>query len=461
MAKHTIDELQTITNNRPIFNIGAGLDIPTSFITKGLKGESIINGGLSMVTAIVGDGNLFKSTIMHYMALRAADSVAGIRPKIFSYDTEMNMHLDRLYSLGSRLDNLTPDDLEELWLVSDKTNHLGDEWFAIMKDYMASKKKKTKTPFVDRHGVQQEMILPDFIEVDSLTDFETSSQMDMYDKSDLGDSAGNTIFMRAGLVKTRFILELIRLAYKHSMYTLFSAHVGEKLEVNARPGMRPKKKMQYMEAETKIKGVSDRVYYSPSIVWRPKKAVNMKKNDTLSPEYPIVPSEDGSGDYTELNLVELVAVRSKSGRSGYRINLVVSQDEGVLPGLTNFHYIKSNKRYGLVGNNVRYHAALYPEVTITRPTVRSLLRDDPYLDRAVDLQAQLLQLHTFKPELKKEGLLCSPEELYNDLKKKYDWKRLLETRSYWTPDQYEHRIPYLSIIDLLRMRKGEYDPYWY
>ena len=462
MAKKTsIDDLKRIPTTRAIINVGAGLDIPTCFIAKGKEGESIINGGLSMVTGVVGDGNLFKSTIMHYMVLSAADKVATSEPRIFTYDTEMNMHMDRLFRLASNLKTLTIEDLEDLWLVTDKTQHLGDEWFTIMKEYMKSKKKKIKTPFVTRRGEQISIIKPDFIEVDSLTDFETASQLEMYDKSELGDSGGNMIFARAGLVKTRFMLELINLAYSHSMYTLFSAHMGEKMEMNARPGMRPKKKMQYMEAESKIKGVSDRVYYSPSIVWRPKKAVNLKKSDSLTPEYPINPEDDGQGDYTELNLVQLVAVRSKSGRSGFSVDLVISQDEGVLEDLSNFHYIKSNKRYGLEGNNVRYHCVLYPEVTITRPIVRKLLREDPLLCRAIELCAQLLQLHIFKPELNREGLLCSPTELYEDLKKKgYDWNKLLDTRGYWTLDQYDHAKPFLSIVDLLKMRKDQYKPYW-
>lgn len=456
-----IEDLKRIPTTRAIINVGAGLDIPTSFISKGREGENIINGGLSMVTGVVGDGNLFKSTIMHYMVLSAADKIATASPNIFTYDTEMNMHMDRLFNLATNLNNLTIQDLEELWIVTDKTQHLGDEWFSIMKNYMKTKKKKVKTPFVDRHGNVLEIVKPDFIEVDSLTDFETATQMDMYDKSELGDSGGNMIFARAGLVKTRFMLELINLAYSNSMYTIFSAHMGEKMEMNARPGMRPKKKMQYMEAETKIKGVSDRVYYSPSIVWRPKKAVNLKKPDTLSPEYPINPEDDGKGDHTELNLVSLVAVRSKSGRSGYNIDLVVSQDEGVLEDLTNFHYIKTNKRYGLEGNNVRYNCVLYPEVNITRPSVRKLLREDPKLCRAVELCAQLLQLHVFKPELAREGLLCDPKELYEDIKKKgYDWNKLLETRGYWTLNQYEDDKPFLSIIDLLKMRIGQYEPFW-
>ena len=53
------------------------------------------------------------------------------------------------------------------------------------------------------------------------------------------------------------------------------------------------------------------------------------------------------------------------------------------------------------------------------------------------------------------------KELDEDIKKLgYDWNVLLETRGYWTPNQYEHPIPFLSTVDLLKMRVGKYTPYW-
>jgi len=60
------------------------------------------------------------------------------------------------------------------------------------------------------------------------------------------------------------------------------------------------------------------------------------------------------------------------------------------------------------------------------------------------------------------GLLCTPLELYTDLKEMgYDWDVLLQTREYWIPDQYSTTvIPFCSVMDLLKMRKGLYTPYW-
>ena len=57
--------------------------------------------------------------------------------------------------------------------------------------------------------------------------------------------------------------------------------------------------------------------------------------------------------------------------------------------------------------------------------------------------------------------MCTPAELYEDLKKKgYDWNILLNTRGWWTIENDKHLIPFLSTRDLLNMRAGTYHPYW-
>ena len=42
----------------------------------------------------------------------------------------------------------------------------------------------------------------------------------------------------------------------------------------------------------------------------------------------------------------------------------------------------------------------------------------------------------------------------------YDWKELLATRSWYTFFNEKHPVPFLSTMDLLRMRAGLYHPYW-
>ena len=81
--------------------------------------------------------------------------------------------------------------------------------------------------------------------------------------------------------------------------------------------------------------------------------------------------------------------------------------------------------------------------------------------RAINITSELYQIKQFWPQIVDEGIWCEPHELYEDLKKKgYDWDQLLSTRGWWAPNQYKHPVPYLSTVDLLRMRAGTYKPYW-
>jgi len=80
----------------------------------------------------------------------------------------------------------------------------------------------------------------------------------------------------------------------------------------------------------------------------------------------------------------------------------------------------------------------------------------------VQITSDLLQLKTYHRHLGDEDLLCDPKELYKDLKEMgYDWDKLLDTRNWVTVDQYSDKVkPFLTTIDLLKMRKGLYKPYW-
>jgi hypothetical protein len=101
-----------------------------------------------------------------------------------------------------------------------------------------------------------------------------------------------------------------------------------------------------------------------------------------------------------------------------------------------------------------------PDYKVGRTTIRQALETDVKLRNAVRIMSEMLQASNEWRFLPKEWL-CTPKELYEDIKAKgYDWDELLNTRGYWTFDQYTHPVPFLSFIDLLKMRVGLYHPYW-
>jgi hypothetical protein len=79
----------------------------------------------------------------------------------------------------------------------------------------------------------------------------------------------------------------------------------------------------------------------------------------------------------------------------------------------------------------------------------------------MNITAELAQMHHYWRYLKDEDILCTPQQLFEDLiKLGWDWDVLLSTRGWWTVNNDQHPVPFLSTMDLLRMRKGLYSPYW-
>ncbi len=457
------------SNVRILFPIGCLFDIPTGSYVKGFHGENILIGGLGMLTGVVGRPNRFKSMLMHFMTLSAADRVASTtETSIGTYDTEINMSEQRLNKFAQAFRSFKDKDIFEdgTWIVTDKTICQGDKWFEQLKSYTDNKVKNrdsitVSTPFISRDKVNPiTIITPTFGQCDSFSAFSTSDVEKMQDENELGSSGGNTIHMRQGLAKTRFMMEIPTIAGTANHYFLLTAHVGQETSMASGPyAPIPVKKLQHLKVGEKIKGVTDQFLYLMSNCWHAVSATLLIHKDTKTPEYPRNKEDSNSGD-TDLNLVQVVQLRSKSGQTGVCLEIVVSQTDGVLPGLTEFHYLKSNDRYGISGTLQNYNLDLLPDVKLSRTSVRGKIDNDPKLQRALNITAELLQLQQYHRPL--ADRLCTPKELYDGLNKLgYDWDILLNTRGWWTVEDDKHPIPRMSTLDFCDCLHGTYHPYWY
>lgn len=455
-------------NVKAMINIGALQDVPTGHYMIGQHGESILNGGLGLFTGVVGGGNLFKSTFMNYQFLTAMARIR--RSSGHTYDTEVNMqewHYDQMFVRQDAFEGENPLETGR-WVITDKTIYGGTDWYKLYKAMLEQKikdkaKHKVKTPFMNRDRTAQlEILIPTFTIMDSFTEFETDDVEEMQNKNQLGDSGANMMHQRQGLAKLRFLMAAPRLNGQSYDYLLMTAHIGkEGMLVNAGPGGQvPVQKLTDLKNGDKIKGTTDKFLFMTHNCHQCLKASRMITDDKVV-TYPRNKDDDLKMD-TDLNLVQVRNLRSKSGKSGMTISLVISQTEGVLAGLTEFHYIKDMDRYGLEGNNTTYSLALYPEVKLMRTTVRGKIDTDPILRRALNITAEMCQMDAIWNDVDYPyDLRCTPKELYDDLKAKgYDWNVLLRTRGWWTVDNDDHPIPFLSTMDLLKMRVGKYHPYW-
>jgi hypothetical protein len=460
-------EFETAPNVKILINIGALMDIPTGYYLTGKYGESILNGGLGLLTGVVGTGNLFKSTVMHYMVLSAMDKIyTTVQTSLSTYDTEVNIHEEALKRFTNRFNSFKDIDIfaTGIWNISDKTIYYANQWYELLKKFLKNKKEHTSkilrnTPFLTRDGkTLMQIRIPTFSEVDSFSEFETEDIAKIQNDNELGEAGGNTIHMRQGLAKTRFLMELPATTMAMDHFLLLTAHVGKDITMASGPiPQAPIRKLVHLKNGDKIKGVTDKFFFLMSNCWQSINATPLIKQDTKTVEYPRNSNDNKTMDL-DLNIVTLRQLRGKAGPSGTVIELVVSQKEGVLPSLTEFHYIKSMDRFGLSGSLQNYNLDLLPDVKLSRTTIRGKIDEMPEVCRALNITAELCQLHQYQ---RHTHILCKPLELYNDLKTMgYDWNVLLNTRGWWTLDNDKHKIPFLSTLDLLNMRQGTYKPYW-
>jgi hypothetical protein len=447
-----------------MINVGALMDIPTGKYLKGKHGEMILNGGLGFLTGVVGIGNNFKSTVMNYLGV-ATVARMGIGSGISTYDTEINIHEWHLARMASNNPQLHGENLIESgrWQITDKTVYTGDKWYDITKDFMQMKiKEKVKhsiaTPFLDRKGDPLKIIVPTCLGVDSMSEFVTQDVLKMQDDNSLGEAGANMVSMRQGMQKNRFLMEIPALAGGSYTYVLMTAHIGSEFAMD--PRNPPPKKLAHLPQGIKLKGVPEKFTFVMNNCYHCYNAAKLINEGTKAPEYPRDKDDVLVGD-TDLNEVTIRQLRSKSGPSGMAFKLIVSQQEGVLPTLTEFHFIKAEKRWGLEGNLQNYTLAFCPDIALSRTAVRRKIDAHPELCRGINLAAEMLQItylwHDISPEY-----LCTPKELYDDLiTMGYDWSILLNTRGWWAPDGVHTDISFLSTMDFMRMRTGEYIPYWF
>lgn len=456
-------------NIKMMFNIGALMDIPTGTYMKGQHGENILLGGLGSLTGVVGTGNSFKSTLLHYMMLSAMDRImSSVETSASTYDTEINMHEHRLAHFADQFEHLAGKDIIQngTWVITDKTVYYANEWYERLKDFLKSKKDHGKkyeheTPFLDRDNKTTiKYMVPTFSEVDSFSEFETADVAKMQAENELGDSGANTIHMRQGLAKTRFFMDVPTMIGIHHHFLLITAQMGKDLQVAAGPyAAPPAKKLQHMKQGDKIKGVTDKFFFFMSNCWHVIKAAPLTNQNTKGPEYPANPDDNMPGD-TDLNIVSMIQLRSKSGLTGYTIDLLVSQRDGVLPSLSEFHYIKSADRFGISGTLHSYSLDLMPDVKLGRTTVRSKLDADPKLRRAMNITAELAQIHQFYRYDQEE--LCTAKEIYEFFTKEgYDMDMILgQTRGWWTFDNDKQPLMFLSTKDIIEVVKKGAKIYW-
>ena len=462
--------MQVAPEMRPRLNVGCLFDAANGEYVFGIHGESILNGGLSAFSGIAGLPNSYKSTIFKHFFLAGMNNYEQAHGQ--EYETEQSGFASRWEVLSMRYPDLDPYSLiyhatanpTGRLVRTDAATVNGNGYFSQLRQYADIKYKNNTakelvgiTPFRGKDGTKLKTLYPSIAGVDSLSRMSVDAVDTMFDKNQIGESGGNTVYLKEMAAKNQMIIQMPVLTAQSAIYFVATAHVSEKHQLD--PYAPNVSKLAFLGRNLKLKYVPDQFNFLAQdlyFVFSASKCVTKDK----TPLYPR-DSQDNSHETTDLMTVTMMNLRGKSGLSGVPYEMVVSQTDGLLVGLTEFNHLKQYGSYGLGGNDRTYYLELLPDVKLSRTTIRAKLDEYPKLQRAMALTSGLLQIRNLWRNLE-PGLLCEPAELYKDLiAMGYDWDELLSTRGYWVFEGSKaEAVPYLSAMDLLRMRKGLYKPYW-
>lgn len=472
LTKGTAEQAPVV---RPRPQIGLGLDIIHGEMARGMKGDIIINGGMPNLAGGTGIGNVGKTALALAMWAIISHRYPQSSSRIF--DAELTLALARIQNewlrqgkpYGVTLDDwmdfeCNPDRFvfEDRTVRSCTDHHLSIR--SAVKARMADKKQLVETPFRDRDGKPMKYFYPHFELNDSFSAY-TPDQVELTrDKNDAGDSGRNMEAMSNARIKTQMLSELLVDTAKGGVYYYMTAHLGEQHALD--PYKPPKEKLSALKAGLKMKDVPEKTTFYPGIFWwgYSAKALLDANGKPFFPD----PENDFQNEKKSVDLQEvlLIPLRNKSGPTGEFKSLIMSQTRGIIDSLTEIWNCMQHGRFGIMGkdnnpnNLIHFHMELYPECSLTRQKVEQKAAEDKRLHNAITLTSNMLDVFKFWSFIPNHWK-CTPAELYKDLKEKgYDWNELLDCRLYWTYDHYTNPVHGISIIDLLRMRVGEYHPWW-
>lgn len=451
----------------PMPNTGTILDISAGSWVEGDRGQTILNGGVAHFAGIAALPNMFKTTVAAGMA--GAVLRAFPRGIVHAHDTETTMQHRRIEDLIRKSMRIgvgeyqVPEDLEaegRLFFTS-SVDHDGTEIFDLLRKFCKNRReneKKIELEIINPRTKKPYLYYNPVIEFwDSFSGLKTKDATTKQAESDVGTKDTNMLAMNFNKGKSDIVEQAPDLTAKHGIYLCFTAHVGQKYQLDAyKPEVKP---LRWLKGDVKLKRIPENTSFNTGnfYVIGSMNAMTEKGKDM----WPRTANEkdDTSPDLIDLSIINQ---RGKYGFSNNPLPLVVSQREGLLHAESNFLFIRQEERYGIVGSLQNYALALTPKIRMQRTTIRTIFREQPTTVTAVRVLMEMCYMFKYDANRYTE-YECTPDELYQSLVDLgYDWDLLLNSRFWFTPiDSPEYKIPYLSTMDLLKMRKGEYHPYWY
>lgn len=463
------------------FNVNPILDHQTGEWVEGSRGEMILVGGFTPNTGILAESNCGKTELLLEMYTKVASRYPVSEGYV--YETEGTLQKNRVNNYYNRY--------QEGDLFSKGHTFLGnslflDSWYNTLNKEKSERFKKLKSgkglvtcPFMYSQAYKDKMLPPMFLACDSFSEAAGEVSQEKLEKEGVADKSNQTYDMIQGNLKTRIMHGASQFPHLANMYLVSTASLDYFVDVNTRPGAGPAKHSAHLAATKKPKGVGSKYKKLTTGIWTfgiPKPLWKGTKSEDQIPKYPLNESELYKGN-KQYEYTEVLNTRGKNiGGSGFVTPLVKQQGVGILEDLSMVLFLRdwgkevklkdgvSLSDYGM-SSGKQYHFSfdLRPDIQWRNTTLRKELANDSKLQRVIEILFGLKYEFyvTHNPKFLK--YYCTPKELYQDLiDMGYDWDELLDTRYWWTHLESEKEFkPFLSTLDLLRMRAGEYIPFWF
>ena len=438
----------------PVFYINTGTlyDYLTGKFRYGLKNTWVLDGGLPQCMGLSGRSQTYKSGTAGTLFARALSIHQNSEGMV--YETEGAISGPERYDdfvgpFGSPVSNRiifrNSTDYSLTGFYDDFVK-ITDEKLKHAKDYTV------ESPFINpATNKPWKIMTPTFFFVDSFSRARSDKSNDLYDENSVDDSAFNMSAMADGAVKTRVMNDLPNRAARSGCYVILTAHVGNKMDLN--PYAPTPKQLQYMKGTDSIKGVSNAFVFLTTSLLQTIKATVLKNKDKQC-EYPASFSTDN-----EVNEVETCNVRCKNNAAGTILHFVISQYQGILDSVTNFHFLRNNKNWGLnvFGNQQEFSTYLTPDIKFSKKTLRNITDKDYAVARGLELTAQLCFIQTLcstwkMPEYVHMKPLDFAERLMNSGSESVN--RVLQSTGVWsTGKQERERLTIMDVLAFLAQQK--------
>lgn len=449
-----LDFLKPKTTPFHMVNTGTLFDLATGSFILGADGRWILDGGLSQTVGIMGRGQTYKTNIAGSLVARALSIYPDAAAYVYDSESFSIKGKDRYTQfLGGEDGNLS-DRILYTTVENDDLTSFADKFKQIIKARDESRKKlMVESPFVDPDtGKAARIWQPLFIIVDSYSAATCSKADTVIAENDIDSSAMNTLAMTNGRVKTDFFASFLKNATSYGIYGIFTAHVGDKIDMNS--FMPTPKQMQMMKQNDKLKNVGSNFTFLTSCLIQTTKAA-VRLNSSKGCEYP---QAGGSSD-KEVNEISTMIVRNKNNASGLDLSYLVSQSQGILDSVTNFEFVRGHKNFGLTvkGNNTSFGTIFNKDKTFTKVTLRKDSHDEYELKRALEIIAQLCFIkYNWDDKGILPSLIKAPIEVFAELLSKVEnttVNRILNSTGVWSLGKQERER--LTIVDILAILAHE------